>query len=677
MKGILKLISVMIFGVVICVVKCDCMEDPQDEFGISINLPTVDGGSVNSVMVDTNGDGVFDGLDIDDDGLSDLFFLDDPSDMLAGVDVDEDKQVDFYYKVVKNGKNNEVIFVTDKKMTVNNVYFTKDAAGNVNGVDLNGDGIADKEILQSTTKFTKFQFEASRNPALTTDAVATVSRTTVTAALPVTKSIGESIAVTSMIASWTTTGDVVSVNGVTQVNGQTANNYSAGIVFKIKSQNGSERETIVTISHDGKAQLDSTFGTGGKVIMKDYSSSYGASVVNSIAIDSSYNIFAAGNAVNNSYSTTHLNLWRLNSDTTVHSAFGSSGVVIFYGSSPQINYAYGNNIAISSTGKLYVAANGNPTGSNSFITMCYNYNGTTSDSQTGETFNGSNGYVSESLGYSNNSSQSIQVDSDGKIFSTGFLDTMDTDIKIIKYKTDGTKDTGYGTSGILTFSNIGKLGANERAYASIIDSAGKLTATGYTENASGNKDMTIVRGTVSGGQDTSIGTNGAVTHNSAAGGNGDDIGYAIAIDSTGRILVAGSSKNASNNLDMAVWRYNNNGSIDTTFGTGGVVVHNNAAGGNGDDEAFGIVLLSNGKIAVAGYSKNAVNKDIALIFLNDNGSICTDFSPTGTLVYNGLAGGSGDDEAKCIIVDSSKRLLIGGYSTDAGGVKKGIVMRVK
>jgi uncharacterized delta-60 repeat protein len=107
--------------------------------------------------------------------------------------------------------------------------------------------------------------------------------------------------------------------------------------------------------------------------------------------------------------------------------------------------------------------------------------------------------------------------------------------------------------------------------------------------------------------DTSFNGTGFVVHNNAAGGNSDDYGNSIYVDNTGKIYVTGSSKNSSGNYDMVIWRYNSNGSLDSSFGNNGIVVHNNAAGGNGSDIGKSIYVDSNGKIYVIGFSWNSSN----------------------------------------------------------------------
>jgi hypothetical protein len=55
-------------------------------------------------------------------------------------------------------------------------------------------------------------------------------------------------------------------------------------------------------------------------------------------------------------------------------------------------------------------------------------------------------------------------------------------------------------------------------------------------------------------------------------------------------------------MDMVIWRYREDGTLDPTFGTGGFVVHHSAAGGGGWDQAHGVVLDSRGRIVVTGES---------------------------------------------------------------------------
>jgi uncharacterized delta-60 repeat protein len=106
--------------------------------------------------------------------------------------------------------------------------------------------------------------------------------------------------------------------------------------------------------------------------------------------------------------------------------------------------------------------------------------------------------------------------------------------------------------------------------------------------------------------DTTFDGDGIVVHNNAAGGNSYDGGDSIYVDSNGKIYVTGRSWNGSNYY-MVIWRYNSDGTLDTTFDSDGIVVHNNAAGGNSYDEGNSIYVDNTGKIYVTGCSYNRSN----------------------------------------------------------------------
>src|SRR6185295_9692863 len=79
--------------------------------------------------------------------------------------------------------------------------------------------------------------------------------------------------------------------------------------------------------------------------------------------------------------------------------------------------------------------------------------------------------------------------------------------------------------------------------------------------------------------------------------NTDDIAFAIAIQSDGKIVVAGHSDTGPTLSDFALARYNADGSLDSSFGVGGKVLTDFE---NDYDTAFGVAIQSDGKIVAAG-----------------------------------------------------------------------------
>lgn len=122
------------------------------------------------------------------------------------------------------------------------------------------------------------------------------------------------------------------------------------------------------------------------------------------------------------------------------------------------------------------------------------------------------------------------------------------------------------------------------------------------------------------------------------------IGKAAAIDSSGRIVIVGVISNAGN-LDIAVWRLLDDGTLDTTFGTDGMVVSAGAAGGMGADSGEDVAIDSSGRIIVCGWSTNiGGTTDVVLLRLLENGDFDISFGTGGVALYDTtLAGADSDD----------------------------------
>ena len=149
--------------------------------------------------------------------------------------------------------------------------------------------------------------------------------------------------------------------------------------------------------------------------------------------------------------------------------------------------------------------------------------------------------------------------------------------------------------------------AEDIAYALVIQSDGRIVAAGSSFNNGSNKhDIALVRYNANGTLDTGFGTGGIVI---TTIGSGFDIAYALDIQPDGRIVTAGSSDNGSN-FDFALVRYNANGTLDTGFGIGGKVT---TPIGNSNDYALALGIQSDGKIVVAGTFYNGSNFDYALV----------------------------------------------------------------
>lgn len=135
---------------------------------------------------------------------------------------------------------------------------------------------------------------------------------------------------------------------------------------------------------------------------------------------------------------------------------------------------------------------------------------------------------------------------------------------------------------------------------------GKIVVAGYAAVGRANQ-FALVRYSADGSLDTSFNGSGKLT---TAVGTGDCHGEGVALQDDGKSVVAGYSFNAGGHCSFTVLRYNPAGSLDKGFGDGGKVT--TSVGGK-NDSAESVVIQSDGKIVVAGYSFiDSNNNDFAL-----------------------------------------------------------------
>lgn len=207
------------------------------------------------------------------------------------------------------------------------------------------------------------------------------------------------------------------------------------------------------------------------------------------------------------------------------------------------------------------------------------------------------------------SGSAIAIQSDGKIVSAGTSEAAGQtgiDFALVRYNSDGTLDPSFGTVGKVTTD----FGGEDRASSVVVQSDGKIIVGGWTRNTSSystsNYGFAMVRYSTDGSLDTSFGTSGKVikrfdqvvingfTYTSTEQING------LAVQSDGKLIAVGRYFSTNNNsfptADIIVARFNANGSIDTTFGSGGRYMLNLGA----YETADAVAIQSNGRIVVGG-----------------------------------------------------------------------------
>jgi uncharacterized delta-60 repeat protein len=219
---------------------------------------------------------------------------------------------------------------------------------------------------------------------------------------------------------------------------------------------------------------------------------------------------------------------------------------------------------------------------------------------------------------------------DGKLLVGRANDATDDDFSIVRLNADGSLDPSFGRDGRTT---LDVPGVNGTAYVVLRQADGRIVAAGTVRDvtASDDSNFGLARYNEDGSVDASFGVDGVVTHD--LGGRGDAI-HALVQQADGRLVAAGRSDGGSNaSSDMALVRFESNGSVDRSFGANGVVVVNFYES-NGYDELNGLVQQSDGALLAAGSaapSNPYTTQDIALLRLLPGGTLDPSFGDHGRL----------------------------------------------
>jgi len=252
------------------------------------------------------------------------------------------------------------------------------------------------------------------------------------------------------------------------------------------------------------------------------------------------------------------------------------------------------------------------------------------------------------IGNGNDLATAIAIQPDGKILLAGYASNgANDDFALARYNADFSLDLSFGTGGIVTTA-VG--GGEDRAEAIALQPDGKIIVAGHARIGA-NNDFALVRYNSNGSLDTSFNGTGKLT---TPIGSGNDELEGVAIQTDGKIVVAGFSVNATE--DFVIARYNAGGTLDTSFNGTGIVVGPNTTT---NDRANEVAIQSDGKIVIAGWAHNGANEDFAAARYNSNGTPDTTFDGDG-LVITPI--GPQEDMANSLAIQSDGKIVVTGQS---------------
>lgn len=346
----------------------------------------------------------------------------------------------------------------------------------------------------------------------------------------------------------------------------------------------------LTVQPNAPGDLDSTFGDGGKVLTRITPN---ANTPVALRMQPDGKLYVVGytltsNVISNSF------IIRYNANGSVDTTFGINGaIVVTFSTDPDDLF---RDLVVLPNGKILVAGD-RLAGSNTALAVYrYNANGTP------DTTFGTNGVTLNSAAAN---PVGIVLQTDGKFIAVCDVYTGGANLALARYLPNGMLDPTFGTNGTVE----APFGFNFPKEV-LIQPDGKFLVFGEAFTGT-SFDFLVARFNTNGTLDNSFGAGGIVTTDI---NNGNDFGRAMALQPDGKFTIVGITASAS-----VLVRYNPNGSLDSTFGTNGIVVATPA----GIDSA--IAIQQNGKIITAGNRNNA----FAISRYNANGTLDTAFGNNG------------------------------------------------
>jgi uncharacterized delta-60 repeat protein len=371
---------------------------------------------------------------------------------------------------------------------------------------------------------------------------------------------------------------------------------------------------IIKATPNAPGNLDTTFGNNG-VVIEDIG---GSDVPRGLALRSDNKIWVIVDSFDINFTSAQSYLLLYNSDGTLDTTFGTNGMV----SISPINSVTDDGVAaivLQPDGKIVIGGSVDTDGNKNFAVFRF------TDAGAVDTTFGTGGVITTPVSLSaDDEAASVAIQADGKIVAAG--NVGNSDFALVRYEPDGSPDPTFGVGGIVTTNfPIGMSSGVEWANDVIIQSDDKIVAAGRSSGRFG-----VARYNTDGTLDSSFGNMGVVS--TVVGLDPFMSAYAVAQQADGKLLVSGTGYNdVDGNYAWALVRYNSDGSLDTDFGTDGIVKTD--FGGN--STSYDLLIRPNGKIVLVGDGSDDVNGlGMSIVQYNEDGTLDTSFG-SGGVVHTG------------------------------------------
>ena len=411
---------------------------------------------------------------------------------------------------------------------------------------------------------------------------------------------------------------------------------------------------VVSQAQTTAGNLDPTFGTGG-IVRTDFAGNIDQA--NAVAVQPNGQIVAAGSSFSNSKTVEDFIVARYNANGSLDKRFGKNGKITtdFFRNVDSISA-----IAIQPDGRIVVAgfAQLPGDGGNPRVFALARYR---SDGSPDPGF-GNGGALTTSFGGNFAAASAVMLQPDGKIVVAGTVDFnpdvpgSGLDFALARYNASGTLDASFGKGGKVVFDFFGSF---DQANAAVLQPDGKIIVVGSASYDSLNQDIgfALARFNTDGSTDFGFGAGGKqITDFFGAGAQANG----VVLQPDGKFVVAGTASDSATRpvaSDIALARYNSDGTLDAGFGIAGetAIPFPDSA----TEQGHALALSPDGKIIVVGaaFKTFATPPDFAIVRYNSDGTLDTGFGSGGRITTD-IAGGT--DVAQAVAIQSDGKIVAAG-----------------
>lgn len=237
-------------------------------------------------------------------------------------------------------------------------------------------------------------------------------------------------------------------------------------------------------------------------------------------------------------------------------------------------------------------------------------------------------------------------------------DGSDNDFALARFSEGGAPDTSFGEDGQVTLDFAGR---DDEGNAVRQDADETLIVVGYSTSAT-DQDFAVARLSPGGNADETFGTGGRVT---TPIGAGNDVAFAMALQADRRIVAVGVSY-VGDEPGCAAVRYTTSGALDPEFGNGGVATYRLAGG---DIACTGAAIDSAGRILLGGTARRGDDADFAVVRLTAQGTVDPTFG-VGGIAYASIGPADG---AYAMAIQSDDKIVLVGETKRGGDIDIAVV----